>query len=69
MALSEAQSAWLDLLDDVYPNTIEAIGEPYINPAGAAEVQFQDGKKLVQFTLLGDPPDRYESKILNPEEI
>jgi len=68
-ALSEAQTAWLEFLDDVYPNTIEAIGEPYTNENGDAEVQFQGGQKLVKFTLLGEPPDRYESKILNPDDI
>lgn len=67
--LSEAQEAWLELLNAVYPNTIEVIGEPYINDDENAECQFYDGKKLVQFTLIGDPPDSYESKILNPDDI
>lgn len=54
----------------VYPtDQIDAIGEPYVNDDGNPEVIFQDGVKKIQFTLIGDPPERYESKILNPEDV
>lgn len=71
MALSEAQTAWLDFLSDpeIYANDIDAIGEPEIDGDGNAVCVFQDGKKMVEFKLIGEPPDRYESKILNPEDL
>lgn len=71
MSLSESQTAWLEFLSDpeVYPNSIEAIGEPYLDDAGNAVCVFQDGKKLIEFKLIGEPPESYESKILNPNDL
>lgn len=71
MALSEAQTAWLDFLSDpeVYANDIDAIAEPGIDKDGNAVCVFQDGNKLIEFKLIGEPPNRYESKILNPEDV
>lgn len=72
--LSEAQQAWLTFLNTpgIYPDGVDAIGEPYVNDDGNAEVVFQDGWKKVQFTLIDGPdgqPDSYESKILNPQDV
>lgn len=72
--LSEAQQAWLEFLatPGVYMDSVDAIGEPYENDDGNAEVVFQDGWKKVQFTIISGPdgtPESYESKILNPEDV
>ena len=72
--LSEAQQAWLDFLNTpgIYPDGVDAIGEPYENDKGNAEVIFQDGWKKVQFTLINGAngePESYESKILNPQDV
>ena len=69
--LTEAQQAWLDFLNSpgVYPDGVDAIAEPETDEDGNAFVIFQDGVKKVKMTLFGDPPDRYESQILNPDEV
>jgi hypothetical protein len=69
-ALSEAQQAWLEFLNSpgVYSDGVDAIGEPSRDENGDPFVVFQDGKKLIQFTLTDDA-NSYESKILNPVEI
>lgn len=68
--LSEPQQAWLELLNTpgVYPDGVDAIGEPDVDENDNAFVTFQDGKKLIKFTILEDG-ESYESQILNPEDL
>jgi hypothetical protein len=69
--LTEAQQAFFDFLNvpGVYPDGVDAIGEVDVDEDDNLVGTFQDGKKIVEMKVLGDPPDLYESKILNPEAL
>jgi hypothetical protein len=66
--LTPAQESVLELLDMIYSDEIDGINEPFVDAKDRLNVIIQDGKKVVEFIFAADG-SKYESKILNPDEI
>ena len=66
--LTTAQESALELLDMIYSNDIDGISEPFVDDQDRLNVTIQDGKKIVEFIFAADG-QKYESKILNPDDI
>lgn len=65
--MNEAQIAVLEIVESVYTDGVDAIGEPELtDDEKFLIVQFQDGKKVLEAKISDTD---IEIKLLNPEEI
>lgn len=64
--MNEAQQAVLPIIESVYTDGVDAIGEPFLSDDERfIIVQFQDGEKLLEAKISDTD---IEIKMLNPEQ-
>lgn len=69
--MNEAQAAVLEIIESVYTDGVDAIGQPTLSDdESVITCQFQDGEKLLEAKIFVEKDtDDIEIKMLNPDDI
>lgn len=68
--LNESQQLCLEMIQSVYTDGVDAIGEVVVDEDENLVVQFQDGNKLLEAKIYPErKTDDIEIKLVNPESV